>query len=897
MKNPVVRFIVALAAAVALAAPAAPQAARAATGPLCYVDMDATGGTNNGNSWTNAYLSLQSALTDTNCTEIWVAEGLYKPGAAQTDTFQISSGVAVYGGFAGTETARTQRNWNTNITVLSGDIDNNDTIDADGVVQNYTDVTGSNSYHVTYMDGITTVVTSTTVLDGFVVTAGKANGLSTYQDKGGGLFCIGSLTGHQCSPTLANITFVGNYADYAGGAIYNFGYTAGASSPSITDAKFLYNHAEEYGGAIYNNGNTGGVSSPTFLRVTFDHNSAVYAGGAMENDGYYGTSSPSLTDVTFDHNSAASGAGGGIYNHATEGNSSPTLLRVTFSSNSALYSAGAMYSNGNSHGNSNPSLTDVSFYDNSANYGAAMYNYGYGGLSSPSLKRVTFDQNHAAGSGGAIFNSGTYAGISSPTLSNVTFSANSASQNGGAMYSEGTGGTSGPTLTNVTFNDNSASQTGGAIYNNASSPTLTNVVLWGDQAVGSGDEIYNGVAAGAFINHSVVQGSGGSGGSWDTTLGTDGGNNLDADPKLALLTDNGGFTKTMSLIWGSSAINAGDNAACAAAPVSNLDQRGVTRPVMDACDIGALERIPPGIHPDFDSDGLAEMGYFRAASGLWALLESSENYSYASPRYFSWGQTGDVLALGDYDGDGRMDPTVRRPPAGGQSAAYRMLLSTTGYDFGSALTVPAGWPGIGDTPVPGDYNGDGFSDPAIWRGSAGVWIIPLSPTFSSHAFYSWGQNGDKPIAADVDCDGQTDIGYWRPSTGVWGFLLSTEGYSYGSAWFIGWGSALDKPVMADYDGDHYADPAVLIPPAGGQSQAYRILLSSMSYNPALSVTVPAGWPGLGDTPVPGDYDGDIKADAAIWRANAGVWIIPKSSTNNTSYMFAAWGAAGDVPAR
>jgi hypothetical protein len=47
--------------------------------------------------------------------------------------------------------------------------------------------------------------------------------------------------------------------------------------------------------------------------------------------------------------------------------------------------------------------------------------------------------------------------------------------------------------------------------------------------------------------------------------------------------------------------------------------------------------------------------------------------------------------------------------------AYMMLLSTTGYDYASALTVPAGWTGLNDIAVPGDYNGDGYSDPAIWQ--------------------------------------------------------------------------------------------------------------------------------------------------------------------------------------
>jgi len=300
-------------------------------------------------------------------------------------------------------------------------------------------------------------------------------------------------------------------------------------------------------------------------------------------------------------------------------------------------------------------------------------------------------------------------------------------------------------------------------------------------------------------------------------------------------------------------------------------------------------------HPkaDFDADSQSDIGYFHAATGQWAALHSGDAFSYAAPQFITWGQTGDIVVPGDYDGDRLLDPTVRRPPTGGQSAAYLILRSSTGYDYGATLVIPAGWPGLGDTPVPADYNGDGRTDAAIWRGNSGAWIIALSPSFSSLQFASWGVTGDKPFGTDVDGDGKADIGYFRPSTGVWAFLLSTENYNYGRPVFFSWGASADIPVMADYDGDGMADPAVVIPPSGGQSRAYRILRSSTSYDPGQTWTIPAGWPGLGDTPVPLDYDGDGKADAGIWRANTGVWIIPKSSTSNTSYIFAAWGESGD----
>jgi hypothetical protein len=62
------------------------------------------------------------------------------------------------------------------------------------------------------------------------------------------------------------------------------------------------------------------------------------------------------------------------------------------------------------------------------------------------------------------------------------------------------------------------------------------------------------------------------------------------------------------------------------------------------------------------------------------------------------------------------------------------------------LFVPAGFPSLGDTPVVGDFDSDGKADPAIWRSSQGVWIIPTSSTnYASFLFTQWGQSGDVPI--------------------------------------------------------------------------------------------------------------------------------------------------------
>ena len=511
-----------------------------------------TGGQTSGpcSAWANA-CTLQTALAAASSgDEIWVQGGLYKPGASPLDTFSIPPGVAVYGGFSGTETARDQRDPAAYVTILSGDIDADDANgDGNHIDESAEGIAGTNSLHVVTIDGEHGAkATATTVLDGFTITAGDAAG-TNLDAKGGGLLCLGSNSGNECSPTLANLIFSGNRAEENGGAMYDFG-NAGASSPAVTLTTFVGNSAQ-VGGAVYNNGFSGGVSSPTLSHVTFANNGGI----AIFNGGVGGTSDPSLTDVTFTSN-----GNGAMFNSSAN----PTLTHVTFSGNSSSQ-GGAIYDSAHAGESASPILTDVTFKDNSA------------------------------GTGGAIFNDASSAGTASPVLTNVTFSGNSASGNGGAIYNYTNGGTASPVLTNVTFNGNSA-RVGGGIYNwgtgGVNNPTLKNVILWGDSAQFPGHEIYNRDAA-PMIDSSIVEG--GDAGS-DNNTGPDtafssGSGNLATDPHLGPLANNGGSIETLALGAGSSAIDSGDDGVCPA-----TDERGAPRAHSPHCDIGAFEAgiTPPG---------------------------------------------------------------------------------------------------------------------------------------------------------------------------------------------------------------------------------------------------------------------------------------------------------------
>ncbi|GAB4018813.1 hypothetical protein GCM10028773_19710 [Spirosoma koreense] len=263
-----------------------------------YVNASATGA-NTGLDWANAFTDLQSALSagtfcGNNLREIWVAGGVYKPTPTgdRTIAFRMLSGVAIYGGFVGNETTLAQRpSVNPNLggasqpssSTLSGDI---------GQPGNALD----NSLGVIAGSDLA----PTTVLDGFVITAGRAE--ATDVPIGGGLTNY-AYSGNS-SPTLRNLFFTNNYATSLGGAIVNYG-AGGAASPTISNCRFEQNTAGN-GGAIAT-ASSSGNSVPVITNCYFAGNSATQWGGAIANVAQGGSLNVVLTNCAFLSNSATQG--------------------------------------------------------------------------------------------------------------------------------------------------------------------------------------------------------------------------------------------------------------------------------------------------------------------------------------------------------------------------------------------------------------------------------------------------------------------------------------------------------------------------------------------------------------------------------------------------------------
>jgi predicted outer membrane repeat protein len=276
---------------------------------VVFVNGRNTRGPWDGRSWATAFTGLQEALglAYLGAEEIWVAAGTYRTtgDGDRRGSFCLLAGLELYGGFAGGEERREQRDWRVNVTTLSGDLGS--PLGAAG-----------DAYHVVMgADGA--------ILDGFTIADGCADGAGV-DGHGAGLLCYNAV-----APAVRNCRFTRLRAR-DGGAVYAYNL----SSPSFSDCDFVDCHAENGGAVVARVG-----SSPDFKDCRFVGDSARWRGGAAQID--YG-SGPSFRSSTFE-SCTSGGHGGALFLESVAaqiGVIGTTIEECTFAGNSAALRGGAV---------------------------------------------------------------------------------------------------------------------------------------------------------------------------------------------------------------------------------------------------------------------------------------------------------------------------------------------------------------------------------------------------------------------------------------------------------------------------------------------------------------------------------------------------------------------------
>lgn len=306
-----------------------------------FVSSSATGGANNGTSWTNAFTNFQIAISSASSGDsVFVAGGTYQPSVALS--FSLKEGVKIFGSFQGTESYLHQRDLSAGYTsILEGNL-------------------SSVIHHVSSL-------TQNTVLDGFTITHGSAtSGANLF---GGGIYFV------NCSPILRNLKIKENEASGNGGGVY-----LESSSPTFINVTIELNSASESGGGIW----VGANCSPTFDHVKFISNQS------NEGAGMYNNGSPVLTNSSFNQNNAVN-RGGAIMN--LNSSASISLTDVIISANEAYYGAGII----NFDGVVNLLRTNI-LGNSSESFGGGIYT----NAGTLNLTNVVISNNIAVINGGGI---------------------------------------------------------------------------------------------------------------------------------------------------------------------------------------------------------------------------------------------------------------------------------------------------------------------------------------------------------------------------------------------------------------------------------------------------------------------------------------------------------------
>lgn len=293
-------------------------------------------------------------------------------------------------------------------------------------------------------------------------------------------------------------------------------------------------------------GNTVTISNLTVTNGRISGNYPAGIGGGIYND----HATLTVSNCAVSDNFAVTA--GGIFNDAADGNATLTILSSTVSGNSAAAAGGVV--NYGIRGSATLEINASTISDNSATaYVGGIYNNGAGdggggsGSASLTIVNSTVSGNSAGTDCGGILNEGNYSGHGTLVMHGCTVSGNSAGGVAGGIWNKGE------------FSGNATLEIGNTILNASASENILNSFA---TVISDGYNL-----------------SSDDGGGFLTATG----DQINTDPLLGPLQDNGGPTFTHALLPGSPAIDQGTNFNAVA-----VDQRGLSRTFDNAAIANAI---------------------------------------------------------------------------------------------------------------------------------------------------------------------------------------------------------------------------------------------------------------------------------------------------------------------
>ncbi len=268
---------------------------------------------------------------------------------------------------------------------------------------------------------------------------------------------------------------------------------------------------------------------------------------------------------------------------------------------------------------------------------------------------------------------------------------------------------------------------------------------------------------------------------------------------------------------------------------------------------------------DFGGEGISDLAVYDPLTGRWYIWSPETGViAWETPL----GGPGFSPIPGDYNGNGRVDFAVYR-----DGYWYAQGLDGTWILEGEAFG------GADFNPVAGDYDGDGITDMMVYHEESGRWFGRTVAGALLMWGTQWGGPGFSPVSGDYNNNGRTDLAVY--ANGYW-FIQTADGEEvilYG----IGWGGAEFTPVPGEYDGDGETDLAVY----HEQSGMWFIIKLDGTL-----ILWGERWGGPGFKAVTGDYNGDGISDLAVYYN--GYWFV-KTVDGEVLFYGEQWGAEGFDP--